>query len=299
MRRLDDFPSTRGGWLRWISAPAQHYLRIAIAISLLVHAGVLALRWSDPAPRPVASAPLEITLVNARTTLAPARPQVVAQHQVDGGGNADQGIAATPLPRTGESAETVVLQAMRKRQAQLEAEQLRLLTRLQAQATVGTERQPVYPWPDATVEGEDVHEQPGIVQNAQIAALAARVQAYNALPRKTFVAPSAQASPYAAYLDSWRARIEALGTRHYPEEARGRLYGSLQLTVAIRPDGSVESVTIDQPSVHAVLNQAARRIVQLAAPFPPLPPEIVKDTDLLVITRTWQFVNDGLQTQAP
>nr|WP_236844637.1 TonB family protein [Bordetella sp. 15P40C-2] len=296
---MDDFPSTRGGWLRWISAPAQHYLRIAIAISLLVHAGVLALRWSDPAPRPVASAPLEITLVNARTTLAPARPQVVAQHQVDGGGNADQGIAATPLPRTGESAETVVLQAMRKRQAQLEAEQLRLLTRLQAQATVGTERQPVYPWPDATVEGEDVHEQPGIVQNAQIAALAARVQAYNALPRKTFVAPSAQASPYAAYLDSWRARIEALGTRHYPEEARGRLYGSLQLTVAIRPDGSVESVTIDQPSVHAVLNQAARRIVQLAAPFPPLPPEIVKDTDLLVITRTWQFVNDGLQTQAP
>nr|WP_236844242.1 TonB family protein [Bordetella sp. 02P26C-1] len=296
---MDDFPSTRGGWLRWISAPAQHYLRIAIAISLLVHAGVLALRWSDPAPRPVASAPLEITLVNARTTLAPARPQVVAQHQVDGGGNADQGIATTPLPRTGESAETVVLQAMRKRQAQLEAEQLRLLTRLQAQATVGAERQPVYPWPDATVEGEDVHEQPGIVQNAQIAALAARVQAYNALPRKTFVAPSAQASPYAAYLDSWRARIEALGTRHYPEEARGRLYGSLQLTVAIRPDGSVESVTIDQPSVHAVLNQAARRIVQLAAPFPPLPPEIVKDTDLLVITRTWQFVNDGLQTQAP
>lgn len=299
MRRLDDFPSTRGGWLRWISAPAQHYLRIAIAISLLVHAGVLALRWSDPAPRPVASAPLEITLVNARTTLAPAQPQVIAQHQVDGGGNADQGIAATPLPRTGESAETVVLQAMRKRQAQLEAEQLRLLTRLQAQATVGTERQPVYPWPDATVEGEDVHEQPGIVQNAQIAALAARVQAYNALPRKTFVAPSAQASPYAAYLDSWRARIEALGTRHYPDEARGRLYGSLQLTVAIRPDGSVESVTIDQPSEHAVLNQAARRIVQLAAPFPPLPPEIVKDTDLLVITRTWQFVNDGLQTQAP
>lgn len=299
MRRLANFHSTQGGWLRWISAPAQHYLRIAIAISLLVHAGVLALRWSGPAPLPASRAPLEITLVNARTELAPAQPQVMAQNQVDGGGNADRGIATTPLPRTDESAETMVLQAMRKRQAQLEAEQMRLLTRLQAQAQVGAERQPVYPWPDATVEGEDVHEQAGIVQNAQIAALAARIQAYNAMPRKAFVAPSAQASPYAAYLDGWRARIEALGTRHYPEEARGRLYDSLQLTVAIRRDGTVESVTIDRPSSHAVLNQAARRIVQLAAPFPPLPPEIAQDTDVLVITRTWHFVNDGLQTRGP
>lgn len=285
--------------MRWIGAPAQHYLRVGLAISLLLHAGALAWRLSAPAtPRPT-QGPLEITLVNARTELPPAQAQVIAQNQVDGGGNADQGVVATPLPRTGESAETIVLQAMRKRQAQLEAEQLRLLTQLQSQLAVGVERQSVYPWPDATVNGEDVHEQPGVVQNAQIATLASRIQSYNALPRKTFVAPSAQASPYAAYLDSWRARIEAIGTRHYPEAARGRIYGSLQITVSVNADGSVAAVEIDQPSQHAVLNQAARRIVQLAAPFPPLPAEIAQQTDILVITRTWHFVNDTLQTQAP
>lgn len=282
-----------------MGAPAQHYLRVGVAISLLLHASALAWHLSAPAPLPPKQAPLEITLVNARTELAPAKPQVIAQNQVDGGGNATQGLAATPLPRTGESAETIVLQAMRKRQAQLEAEQVRLLTQLQAQTTVGTERQAVYPWPDATVEGEDVHEQPGVVQNSQIATLASRIQSYNAQPRKAFVAPSAQSSPYAAYLDSWRERIEAIGTRHYPEQARGQLYGSLQITVSIRADGSVAAVEIDRPSQHAMLNQAARRIVQLASPFPPLPSNIAEETDILVITRTWHFVNDTLQTQLP
>ena len=299
MARSADFLSTRGGFWRWLGAPAQHYLRLALAISLLLHAGALALRLSPPAPVRPAPLPLEITLVNARTQLAPVQPQVIAQDQVDGGGNADEGVTSSPLPRTGEAPETLVLQALHKRQAQLEAEQMRLLTLLQSSSTVGTERQPVYPWPDATVDGEDVQEQPGVVQNARIAALADRVQSYNAQPRKAFVAPSAQASHYAAYLDSWRSRIEAIGTKHYPDSARGRLYGSLQITVSIRADGSVAAVEIDRPSQHAILNQAARRIVQLASPFPPLPDDIAKETDMLVITRTWHFVNDRLQTQTP
>lgn len=300
MQHSADFHSTPGGWLHWLSAPAQHYLRIGLAISLLLHAGALAWRLNTPSPTQISvPAPLEITLVNARTKTAPVQAQVIAQSQVDGGGNADQGVAATPLPRTGEASETLVLQSMRRRQAQLEAEQMRLLTQLQAQFQVGAERQAVYPWRDATVQGEDVHEQPGIVQNAQIATLASRIQSYNAQPRKTFVAPSAQASHYAAYLDAWRARIEATGTRHYPTQASGRLYGSLQITVSIHADGRVADVEIDRPSEHAVLNRAARRIVQLAAPFPPLPDDIASETDILVITRTWHFVNDSLKTEAP
>src|SRR3546814_8487212 len=105
----------------------------------------------------------------------------------------------------------------------------------------GTERQPVYPWPNATAPGEDVHDQPGVVQNAQVATLAARIQSYNGQPRKEFVAPSAQASRYAAYLDAWRSRIEAIGTQHYPEEARGRIYGSLQITVSDRKSTRLNS----------------------------------------------------------
>lgn len=298
MRRNIDAFSTQGGLLRWIGAPSQRYLRVGIAISVLLHAILLTWHFQEKVNTPIAQTTLEITLINARSTLAPTQAQVIAQNQFDGGGNANEGVAATLLPRTGESAETLILQEMHKRQAQLEAEQTRLLTQLQSKTSVGSERQPIYPWPDTTQEGEHVEEQPGVIQHAQIAILASRVQSYNALPRKTFVAPSAQASPYAAYVDNWRSRIEAIGTQHYPEQARGQLYGSLQITVTIRADGSVASVEIDRPSKHAVLNQAARRIMQLASPFPPLPPEITETTDLLVITRTWNFVNDTLQTEA-
>ncbi|MGH8745837.1 MAG: energy transducer TonB [Burkholderiales bacterium] len=76
---------------------------------------------------------------------------------------------------------------------------------------------------------------------------------------------------------------------NYPAEARGKLYGSLRLTVTIRPDGSVQSVDLDHSSGLKVLDAAAFKIVRMASPFAPFPLDIRKDTDLLVITRTWFF----------
>ncbi len=286
-------------YLWWLGQPAQHYLRIGIAISLLVHAGALAWRFSAPVQTRPPVTSLEVVLLNARSDIPPETPRTVAQNQMTGGGNADRGVSTTPLPQTGSSAETIVLEAMRQRQVQLEAEQARLMTQLQSPHNAGPERQAVNPWPDGADVGQDAQDQASVIQNAQVAALAARVQQYSAEPRKKFIAPSADASRYAAYLDAWRTRIETIGTEHYPAEARGRIYGSLRITVSVRADGSIAEVEIDQPSPHAVLNQAARRIVQLAAPFPPFPPDIARDTDVLVITRTWHFVNDTLETQAP
>lgn len=299
MRHSDSYRPPAGGFWHWLSAPAQHYLLVGLAISLFVHAGILAWRFAAPALRRPPAQPLEVVLLNAHSETAPVQAQALAQQQMDGGGQAEEGMAESPLPRTGESAQTIVLQAMRQRQAQLEAEQMRLLTQLESASRAGVERQPVHPWPDATDPGRDEHQQPGVVQNAQVAALAQRVHAYNALPRRAYVAPSAQASRYAAYLDAWSRRIEAIGTQHYPEEARGRIYGTLRITVTVRADGSLAAFEIDQPSPHAVLNQAARRIVQMAVPFAPFPPDLARDTDELVITRTWHFVNDTLETAAP
>ena len=84
-------------------------------------------------------------------------------------------------------------------------------------------------------------------------------------------------------------RSSASARVNYPAEARGKLYGTLRLTVTIRPDGSVESIDLDRSSGLKVLDQAAFRIVQMAAPFAAFPDRIRKDTDLLVITRTWFF----------
>ena len=82
-----------------------------------------------------------------------------------------------------------------------------------------------------------------------------------------------------------------MGTLNYPEAARGRVYGSLLLSVTIRADGTVEKVSVHRSSGHALLDEAAVRIVKLAAPYAPFPPAIRKDTDIIEITRTWAFTN--------
>ena len=94
-------------------------------------------------------------------------------------------------------------------------------------------------------------------------------------------------------------KYAVIGNLNYPDEARRRqIYGKLQLSVAIRADGSVESVEVNRSSGHRILDAAAMRIVRLTAPFSPLPPDIRKDTDILVITRTWTFTSsDKLESE--
>lgn len=96
----------------------------------------------------------------------------------------------------------------------------------------------------------------------------------------------------AIYLDNWRRRIESVGNMNYPEEARrNNINGSLRLLVAISPDGSVVDIEILQSSGHSVLDNAAIRIVQMAAPFQPFTNEMRRTTDRLEIIRTWKFEN--------
>lgn len=274
------------------------YLLIALAISLLVHMGILAWRFATHPPKPSMPA-LEVALVNAQSDTAPAHAQIQAQQNLEGGGQDKKGVARSPLPRTGQAADTVVLQAMRKRQQQLEQEQQRLLVQLQASRKAATPHQETHPDKTATDPGQDDKDQEGVIQNARIAALSRRVEAYNKEPRRAFVGPAAEASRYATYLDGWARRVESIGTQHYPDAARGHIYGTLRITITVRKDGSLAGFVIDQPSQYAVLNQAARRIVEMAVPFAPFPPDIARDTDELVITRTWHFVNDSLTTSSP
>ena len=92
------------------------------------------------------------------------------------------------------------------------------------------------------------------------------------------------------YLQSWARKIESIGKLNYPDEARQRnLRGDLSLLVTIRPDGSLKEAKILRSSGHQILDDAALRIVRLAAPYPPFPLEMRRSTDLLEIVRSWQF----------
>jgi len=112
--------------------------------------------------------------------------------------------------------------------------------------------------------------------------------------RRKSVNASTREYRYASYLEAWREKVERVGNLNYPDEARRRkLYGDLILHVSIRADGSLEKVRIVRSSGFPVLDDAAVRIVRLASPFAPFPPEIAKDTDVLDITRTWQFTSSN------
>ncbi len=102
----------------------------------------------------------------------------------------------------------------------------------------------------------------------------------------------------AAYEQAWQNKVERIGNLNYPEVARKRrLSGTLKLSVSLKADGSLLNVSIRRSSGHAELDEAAANIVRLAAPYARFPEEIRAETDVLVITRTWQFLDDfRLQT---
>lgn len=134
-----------------------------------------------------------------------------------------------------------------------------------------------------------------VSRSLEMAALSAEIQrklkARAERPRHTYISASSKEYKYAAYMEAWRAKVERIGNLNYPEEARSRgLTGSLILDVALKPDGSVQEITIRRSSGTRLLDDAAIRIVKLAAPFAPFPEDIRADTDILHITRTWRFL---------
>ena len=146
----------------------------------------------------------------------------------------------------------------------------------------------------ATQQNESPSASQLIARSMQIASASAEYEqqklANKKQKRSKFITASTREYNYAAYQDAWRLKVERIGRINYPEEAtRRRLTGKLILTVVLRADGSIQNISLDQSSGNRVLDDAAQRIVRLAAPYAPFPDNIRAETDLLHITRTWIF----------
>jgi protein TonB len=120
-----------------------------------------------------------------------------------------------------------------------------------------------------------------------------RLKAYAERPRRKWVTARTREHKYAAYMEAWRQKVERIGNLNYPDEARRRnLSGNLLLDVALNPDGSINEITLRRSSGERVLDDAAVRIVKLAAPYAKFPDAIREDdVDILHIERTWQFLS--------
>lgn len=266
----------------------------ALAASIILHAAVLAVRFGLPDASRLRTPPqtLDVVLVNSKSPTRPTAPDALAQANLDGGGNTDANRRAkTPLPVTRDIERGEDVQRARKRVEQFEAKQRQLMTQL-AQAKVAVPPEETKPAPSQApqpqVSGADLMSSALALARME-AQIAHQIDEYNKRPRKHFVGARTSESRFAMYVEDWRQKVERIGNLNYPEGARGRLYGSLRVTVSIKPDGSIDDVQVDRPSEHKVLNEAALKIVRLAAPYAPFPAEIRKDTDILVITRTWTF----------
>lgn len=244
--------------------------------------------------------PLDVILVNARTETRPLNPEALAQANLDGGGTVEAARQATsPLPASPEDS-VAATQAEARVQA-LEQQAQELMQRLKSDYAVAEARpepQPEPRPPTPTPAPQDL-----AARSLEMARLAARIDqqwdAYQKRPRRMFVGARAVEFTFARYVEDWRLKVERVGNLNYPEAARrNKLYGSLVLTVSINSDGTVESVQIDRSSGSKVLDAAAVRIVEMAAPFAPFPEEMRSKVDILGITRTWTFTrSDQLTSQ--
>ena len=285
---------------RWFAAPQQNALRWGVALSLLVHA--LLLVWQPHIAMPVLAKPsaLDVVLVNTFSEEPPLAPTVIAQDNLEGGGVATEPrIASNPLPRVGVQDKDVSLLALTQQRQQLETEQQQLLKQLLNVWTAPTNQLQSDATAPSPLAGADEVDQQALEQNARIAAILDQIERYNQRPRRYYDAPSAVANPFANYVDAWRLRIEQTGSQHYPAGDGQRPSGDLQASVTIDANGAVIEVIIDRPATDPRLNQAVRRIIELAQPFAPFPATLSTDIDQLVITRTWRFTPGELTTQAP
>ena len=272
-------------------------LGVALVLALVIHALVITqlhFDWFDTG-REGRAPSLDVILVDTASERAPDEADFLAQANQIGGGDNDEAERPTapPLP------EPMLVQDQGPDPDSgappkpIEAEPLPELLASRSEQAL-----PSRPEPEPT-ETEPVPDPAELLRQARaLLQTSPDPMAYERTvpkrPRRKFVTANTREHLYAAYMRSWVAKVERVGNMNYPEQARRRnLEGSLVLSVDVLPDGSIERVQILRPSGHELLDEAAVRIVRLSAPFAELPPDIRAETDILTITRTWQFSARG------
>jgi protein TonB len=278
-------------WFRGLST-----LHWALLVSLGVHAALLTVRVVNPEGfnRIFEDTPLEVILVNARSAEKPAQAQAIAQASLAGGGEADKGRATSPLPPTAQMELGDAPADARRRIDRLQDEQQQLLAQIRREVAA-------LPPPDPSREAGDPQRAEQEERRRQLLRLLAeiekRINDENARPKKRYISPATREEVYAIYYDKLRRKIEARGTRDFPEYRGRKLYGELTMNVTIDNRGHVVDAEIVRPSSEKLLDQRALAIVRAASPFGPFNAAMRKQADQIVITSRFRFTrDDGLET---
>jgi periplasmic protein TonB len=114
--------------------------------------------------------------------------------------------------------------------------------------------------------------------------------------RELWIAADTRESDVAVYLDSWRRKIERVGTMNFPDVARREKFsGTPVIEVTIGADGKLLQTLVRRSSGHAEIDEAAMRILKMAAPFDPFPGDLSTKHDQIRIAYEWQFLGGAAQ----
>jgi protein TonB len=281
------------------SAPRNDMLGFALLVAAALHAAVILGVTFSREQREHAASKLEITLAQYQSAQAPQRADYLAQHNQEGSGTlAEKALLTTS--KTADFQDNVIrdISPMQQIAAQRQTVAQQALVATTATAARKTARNNDRDTPQQQAESDITIQQ----RSSEIASLEAKLdiqrQAYAARPRiRRLTSVAARRSEDAEYLNHWRERIESVGNRNYPERAREQqIYGDLRLMVALLPNGEVHEIKVLKSSGYKLLDEAAIRIVHLAAPYDAFPAEIRKQVDVLEIIRTWRFHKDRLSS---
>ena len=279
--------------MHWRKLSTLHW---ALLASAAVHGVLLAVRFVDPEGfnRAFRDTPLEVILVNARSSEPPAQAQAIAQVHLAGGGEAERGRATSPLPVAATVALGAAAEDARRRIDEMQQQQQQLLAQIRRELAA-------MPPPDPQREAGDPKEREQDERRRQLLQLLAeiekRINDENARPKKRYISPATREEVYAVYYDHLRRKIEDRGTRDFPEHRGKKLYGELTMNITVDARGRVVETEIITPSSNKVLDQRAQAIVRAAAPFGPFSAAMQLHADQIVVTSRFRFTReDGLET---
>lgn len=276
------------------AAPARsetETLLLALVLALLLHVAVITQVHFDWIGTSLESrAPdLDVILVDWASEQAPEKADFLAQaNQTGGGENPELERPSAPPPSEAAGNPEPRPEASTQPRPEAESSAQTVLARESNSADLTQVKQP-------PVEDESLPDASQLLQQARaITQAAPDPLAFERVvpkrPRRKFITANTREHLYASYMRAWVAKVERVGNMNYPEQARQRsLDGSLVLSVDVLADGSIERVQVLRSSGYDLLDEAAVRIVRLAAPYAELPPDVRQETDILVITRTWEF----------
>jgi periplasmic protein TonB len=272
-------------------------LQIALGVSVVVHAALLTVRIVDPEGfnRVFQDTPLEVVLVNARSSEKVDRAQAIAQAALAGGGEADKGRATSPLPASALTSIGDVAEDEQKKIESLQEEQMLMLANLKRTLAAMPPADPkqANSNPEATAREEKRRHLIKL-----LAEIEKRINEENSRPKKRYISPSTREEVYAVYYDTLRRRIEERGTTNFPELAGRKMYGELTMIVTVNHDGKVVDTEVVETSGNRTLDRRAATIARAAGPFGRFSDAMRRKADQIVVVSRFKFTReDTLETK--